>query len=124
MKTRKICCLFILMFLILSLSGCGQNDEMMFEGSFSEIGVSFHWFFKILTPGYFGAISAAWQINSVVGFTLALIMTVVMSVLYIVLLAAFFVLVAFLAFIALFLTLIGYLIFVSALVFSYLFHWT
>ena len=94
MKTRRILALLLLITLIITLTGCESgNDKMMFEGSFVEIGESFHWFFDILTPSFFGAIRAAWDVETVVGFILALLMTIIMVIVYVVLLIAFFVIV-------------------------------
>ena len=121
MKLRKLLCIVLLTVLVLALTSCGNSDAMMFEGSFNEIGMSFQWFFQILTPSIFGAIGAAWKINTVIGFLLALIMTVILIIAYVLLLIAFLIAILFLTLVALVLTIIGYIIFALAALFSGLF---
>ena len=121
MKLRIFCLFILLIMAVFVLSGCEQNDDMMFESFFPDIGRAFVWFFDTLTPSFFGALSSAWAINSFVGTILASIMSVLMVIVYAVLAVAFIFISLVLAAIALIATIIGYIIFILAAVFKFFF---
>jgi hypothetical protein len=95
---------------------------MIGEGSFDDVAKSFTWFFGTVTPSIFHAIGEAWDINSVVGFIIALLMSIVLFVAYIVLFVMYFAIIIILVVVALALTLLGYLIYLLAWIANLLFR--
>ena len=122
MKIRTITLFLLLLLLLFSLTGCSESDYMIGEGLFGDVEKSFEWFFDIFTPSYFNAMGEAWNLNSVIGFIMALIMTVAMFLVYVILLILFLAIVIIISLVALLLTLLGYLALFLAGIASFLFH--
>ena len=122
MKFRVVLIVLLTLVMVLSLTSCSKSDYMIGEGSFDDVAKSFTWFFDTVTPSIFDAIGEAWHINSVIGFIIALLMSIVLFVAYVFLFILYFAIIIILAVVALALTLLGYLIYLCALIANLLFH--
>ena len=112
----------ILVFVISFLSGCSHSDFLIGEGSFSDVGNAWLWFWNNLVPNYFLMIGEVWAVNnSIIGFFLALLMTILLFICFIIVLVIFFIIIIFLFVLCILLSLIGYVLFFLAGIFYFFF---